>query len=205
MIGEVSISKGYVDIPAIVRETVKNIGYDNAEYGFDYRTCAVLVAINEQSPDIAMGVNNSLEHRATGSDAYDQIGAGDQGMMFGYACDETEEYMPMAIVLAHRLTKRLAEVRKEGIIKYIRPDGKAQVTVEYEDGKPLRVEAVVVSTQHNPDVDIQTLRKDIEEHVIRAAIPANLLDENTKMYINPTGRFVIGGPQGESAALRDAR
>lgn len=198
VMGEISIANGYVDIPSVVRETVKNIGYDNAEYGFDYRTCSVLVAINEQSPDIAMGVNNSLEHRQNTKDDYDIIGAGDQGMMFGFACNETEELMPMAIVLAHKLNKRLAEVRKAKLVDYLRPDGKGQVTVEYEDGKPVRVEAVVLSTQHNPDVDIDTLRKDMEELVIRSAIPANLLDSNTKIYINPTGRFVIGGPQGDS-------
>lgn len=198
VMGEISISDGYVDIPSIVRETVKKIGYDNAEYGFDYRTCSVLVAINEQSPDIALGVNNSLEHRQNGSDNYDIIGAGDQGMMFGYACNETEELMPMAIVLSHKLTKRLAEVRKEKLVNYLRPDGKAQVTVEYDNGKPIRVEAVVLSTQHNPDIEIEVLRKDIEELVIRAAIPSELIDSQTKIYINPTGRFVIGGPQGDS-------
>lgn len=198
VMGEISISDGYVDIAGVVRETVKNIGYDNAEYGFDYRTCAVIVAINEQSSDIAMGVNNSIENRQSGADIYDRIGAGDQGMMFGYACNETEELMPMAIVLAHKLTKQLAEVRKQRLIGYLRPDGKAQVTVEYKDGKPVRVEAVVVSTQHNPDVDIETLRKDVEELVIRRAIPNELLDGGTKIYINPTGRFVIGGPQGDS-------
>ncbi|MDD3946420.1 MAG: methionine adenosyltransferase [Clostridia bacterium] len=198
VMGEISIAKGYVDIPNIVRETVKNIGYDNAEYGFDYRTCSVLVAINEQSPDIALGVNNSLEHKQNGSDQYDQIGAGDQGMMFGYACNETEELMPMAIMLSHKLTQRLADVRKKKLVDYLRPDGKAQVTVEYQDGKPFRVEAVVLSTQHNPDVEIETLRKDMQRLVIREAIPTSLLDANTKIYINPTGRFVIGGPQGDS-------
>jgi S-adenosylmethionine synthetase len=200
VMGEITIADGYVDIPSIVRETVKKIGYDNAEYGFDYRTCSVLVAINEQSPDIAMGVNNSLEHKDCGNacDELDLIGAGDQGMMFGYACNETPELMPMPIMLAHRIVKRLSEVRKNRLVDYLRPDGKAQVTVEYDDGKPVRVDTVVLSTQHNPDVDIEILRREMIKLVIREAVPASLIDEHTKFYINPTGRFVIGGPQGDS-------
>ena len=194
VMGEISTSC-YAPIEKIVRQKVVDIGYDRAKYGFDGTSCAVLVSIDEQSSDIAMGVNNALEGRA--QDAHD-IGAGDQGMMFGYACNETPEYMPMAIALAHRLTRRLAEVRKSGLLPYLRPDGKAQVTVAYEDGKPVGVETVVVSTQHSPDVDHATIERDVIEHVIRAAIPAGLLSDNTRYLINPTGRFVIGGPQGDS-------
>ncbi len=197
VMGEISIADGYVDIASVARNAIKEIGYDDPETGFDYRSCAVLVAIDEQSPDIAMGVNDSVEHRE-GGDSYDRTGAGDQGMMFGYASDETECLMPMAIVLAHALTARLAEVRKQKILPYLRPDGKAQVTVEYDGNTVKRVEAVVVSTQHAPDVDIETLRADIRREVIGHAVPAELIDEDTKIYINPTGRFVVGGPQGDS-------
>ena len=194
--GEISTSC-YVDIPSIARETVKNIGYDRAKYGFDASTCAVLTSIDEQSADIALGVDKSLEAKENNSDELDH-GAGDQGMMFGYACDETEELMPMPIALAHKLSIRLTKVRKDGILDYLRPDGKTQVTVEYDGDKPVRVDTIVVSTQHGPEVDGETIRKDIIEHVIRPTVDPALLDENTKYYINPTGRFVIGGPQGDS-------
>ena len=194
VMGEIS-TNCYVPIEKIVRQKVVDIGYDRAKYGFDGTSCAVLVNIDEQSGDIAMGVNNALEGRA--QDAHD-IGAGDQGMMFGYACNETPEYMPMAIALAHRLTRRLAEVRKSGLLPYLRPDGKSQVTVAYEDGRPVGVETVVISTQHAPDVDHATIERDMIEHVVKAAIPAELLSESTRYLINPTGRFVIGGPQGDS-------
>ena len=194
VMGEIS-TNCYVPIEKIVRQKVVDIGYDRAKYGFDGTSCAVLVNIDEQSGDIAMGVNNALEGRA--QDSHD-IGAGDQGMMFGYACNETPEYMPMAIALAHRLTRRLAEVRKSGLLPYLRPDGKSQVTVAYEDGRPVGVETVVISTQHAPDVDHATIERDMIEHVVKAAIPAELLSENTRYLINPTGRFVIGGPQGDS-------
>ncbi len=188
----------YVDIPHVVRKTVEEIGYTRAKYGFDADTCAVLTSINEQSPDIAMGVNEALESRGNGKDKYDKIGAGDQGMMFGYACNETEELMPMPISLAHRLARRLSEVRKDGTLSYLRPDGKTQVTVEYHDNKPVRIENIVVSTQHSPDVELDTIRKDIIEHVIKKIVPENMIDENTKYYVNPTGRFVIGGPMGDA-------
>ena len=194
VMGEIS-TNCYVPIEKIVRQKVIDIGYDRAKYGFDGSSCAVLVSIDEQSGDIAMGVNNALEGRA--QDARD-IGAGDQGMMFGYACNETPEYMPMAIALAHRLTRRLAEARKSGLLPYLRPDGKSQVTVAYEDGRPVGVETVVVSTQHAPDVDHATIERDVIEHVIKAAIPAELLSDDTRYLVNPTGRFVIGGPQGDS-------
>ena len=194
VMGEIS-TNCYVPIEKIVRQKVVDIGYDRAKYGFDGTSCAVLVNIDEQSGDIAMGVNNALEGRA--QDAHD-IGAGDQGMMFGYACNETPEYMPMAIALAHRLTRRLAEVRKSGLLPYLRPDGKSQVTVAYEDGRPVGVETVVISTQHAPDVDHATIERDMIEHVVKAAIPDELLSESTRYLINPTGRFVIGGPQGDS-------
>ncbi|WP_132995696.1 methionine adenosyltransferase [Sporanaerobacter acetigenes] len=188
----------YVDIPHVVRQTVEEIGYTRAKYGFDAETCAVLTSINEQSPDIAMGVNEALESRGNGEDKYDKIGAGDQGMMFGYACNETEELMPMPISLAHKLARRLTEVRKDGILSYLRPDGKTQVTIEYHDNTPVRIENIVVSTQHSPDVELETIKKDIIEHVIKKIVPENMIDENTKYYVNPTGRFVVGGPMGDA-------
>ena len=196
IMGEISTSC-YVDIPQIARNTVKEIGYTRAKFGFDADTCGVLTSISEQSGDIAMGVDNSVEHRLSG-DIADRIGAGDQGMMFGYATDETEEYMPIAITLAHKLTKRLSEVRKLKILDYLRPDGKSQVTVEYDGKKVKRIDAVVVSTQHSESIDTETLREDIKREVIEHVLPKHLLDENTKYYINPTGRFEIGGPHGDS-------
>ena len=198
VMGEISTTC-YVDIPKIVRDTVREIGYDRAKYGFDCDTCAVLTAIDEQSEDIALGVDNSLERKEGAEDADLAIGAGDQGMMFGYACDETPEKMPLPISLAHKLAKRLAEVRKNGMFTYLRPDGKSQVTVEYdEDNCPVRVDTVVISTQHSPEVSLQQIRHDMIEQVVRQVIPAARLDENTKYFINPTGRFVVGGPQGDS-------
>ncbi len=197
VVGEISTST-YVDISKVVRECVREVGYDRAKYGFDCDTCAVITAIDEQSPDIALGVDNSLEAKK-GEKAYGEIGAGDQGIMFGYACNETEELMPLSISLAHKLTLKLSQVRKSGEINYIRPDGKSQVTVVYdENDHPIAVDTVVVSTQHSEDVTQEELRKDIMEKVILPVIPAELLTEDTKYYINPTGRFVVGGPQGDS-------
>lgn len=187
----------YVDIAHVARETIREIGYDRAKYGFDCDTCSVLTAIKEQSADIALGVDNSVEHRESG-DIADRIGAGDQGLMFGYATDETEEYMPLPITLAHKLARRLTAVRKEGLVDYLRPDGKSQVTVEYEGRTPVRIDAVVISTQHSETVTTEQLRKDIKKLVIDHTIPAELVDENTKYFINPTGRFEIGGPHGDS-------
>lgn len=198
VMGEIS-TDCYVDIPKIARKTIEEIGYTRAKYGFDSETCAVITSIDEQSPDIALGVNQALEvKKGQSADEFEAIGAGDQGMMFGFACDETPELMPMPISLAHQLTRRLAYVRKNEILPYLRPDGKSQVTVEYDNDKPVRVDTVVISTQHSPEVDHDTIERDIMEHVIKAVIPAELLDDNTKYYINPTGRFVVGGPQGDS-------
>lgn len=195
--GEIS-TKCYIDIPKIVRNTVQNIGYDNAEFGFDYKTCAVFTSIEEQSQDIAMGVDEADEYKKDHQDTKDMIGAGDQGMMFGFACNETPELMPMPISLAHKLARKLTEVRKNKTVNYLRPDGKTQVTVEYHDNKPVRIDTIVISTQHGPEVDRKTIEKDLIEYVIKTTVPTELLDENTKYFINPTGRFVIGGPQGDS-------
>ena len=200
VMGEVT-TKANIDIPAIVRKTVTEIGYDRSEYGFDGNTCAVMVSLDKQSADIAMGVDKALEAKEDkmSDDQIEAIGAGDQGMMFGYATNETEEYMPYPISLAHKLTLQLTKVRKDGTLKYLRPDGKSQVSVEYdENGKPIRLEAVVLSTQHDPDVTQEQIHKDIKKYVFEPVLPAELLDENTKYFINPTGRFVIGGPNGDS-------
>lgn len=200
VMGEIT-TKAYVDIPKIVRNTIKNIGYTRAKYGFDADTCGVLTSIDEQSVDIAMGVDKALEARENNmSDSeIEAIGAGDQGMMFGYASNETEEYMPYAISMAHKLTRQLTKVRKEGLLSYLRPDGKSQVTVEYNEvGQPLRIDALVLSTQHDEVVEWDQINKDLREYVIKPVVPAQMLDDETKIYINPTGRFVIGGPQGDS-------
>lgn len=197
--GEISTTT-YVDIPAIVRNTIKDIGYTRAKYGFDAETCAVLTAIDEQSPDIAMGVNQALEAREgkMTEEAIAAIGAGDQGLMFGYACNETEELMPLPISLAHKLAKRLSDVRKDNVLEYLRPDGKTQVTVEYdEQNNPVRIDTIVISTQHHPDVTQEQIQQDLIEQVVKPIVPTELLDDNTKYFINPTGRFVVGGPQGD--------
>ena len=197
VMGEITTS-AYVDIEAVVRDTLREIGYNRAKFGFDSETCSVITSIHGQSPDIALGVDKAYEAKKGEDDSRFDTGAGDQGMMFGFACDETEELMPMPISLAHKLTRALTEARKSGVLTYLRPDGKSQVTVEYEDDKPVRVDTVVISTQHSPDVDQETIYRDVLEHIIKKVIPAELLDEKTKYYINPTGRFVIGGPQGDS-------
>ncbi|MDH2909900.1 MAG: methionine adenosyltransferase [Candidatus Eremiobacteraeota bacterium] len=195
--GEVS-TKTYVDIPRIVRETIKEIGYDRSAVGFDYETCGVSVSIDEQSPDIAMGVDKSLEAKGGDNDPFELTGAGDQGMMFGYACRETAELMPLPIVLAHNLTRHLAAMRKNGTIPYLRPDGKSQVTVEYDGNTPVAVDAVVISTQHDPDIALDVIRREIADKVIAHVIPSNLRSDRTRLFVNPTGRFVIGGPKGDA-------
>ncbi|GAA3412823.1 methionine adenosyltransferase [Paenibacillus hodogayensis] len=200
VIGEISSSSEYVDIPSIVRNTIKEIGYTRAKYGFDSSTCAVLTSLNEQSADIALGVDKALEAKegTMTDEQIESLGAGDQGLMFGFAVNETPELMPLPIALAHRLARRLAEVRKDGKLAYLRPDGKTQVTVEYEGDKPVRVDTIVVSTQHAEEITLEQIQQDIREHVIKPVVPAEWLDDQTKYFINPTGRFVIGGPQGDA-------
>ncbi len=195
--GEIS-TECYVDIPRVVRDTIREIGYTRAKYGFDADTCAVITSIDEQSPDIAMGVNKSLEAREHPEQDPDEVGAGDQGLMFGFACDETPELMPMPVALAHRLARRLAQLRKNKTLAYLRPDGKTQVTIEYEGDRPVRVHTIVVSTQHSPKVDLATIEADVRQLIIPETVPAQLLDKNTRILVNPTGRFVIGGPQGDT-------
>ena len=197
IMGEISTSC-YVDIPTLARNVIREIGYDRAKYGFDADTCAVLTSIHEQSGDIALGVDEALEQKEGSQDAESSTGAGDQGMMFGYASDETPELMPLPISLAHKLAKRLTQVRRDGTLPYLRPDGKSQVTVEYENDRPVRVDAVVISNQHAPEIPLEQIREEIVEHVVKAVIPPELMDGNTKLFINPTGRFVIGGPAGDS-------
>jgi len=198
--GEISTRSEYVDIPSIVRSTIKDIGYTRAKYGFDYQTCAVLTSIDEQSADIAMGVDKALEARegTMSEEEIEAIGAGDQGLMFGFAVNETPELMPLPISLAHKLSRRLTEVRKEGVVEYLRPDGKTQVTIEYEGDKPVRVDTIVISTQHADEISLERIKQDIMEQVIKPVVPAKFIDEGTKFFINPTGRFVIGGPQGDA-------
>ncbi len=197
IMGEIT-TNCYVDFPKVARNVIKEIGYDNAEYGFDCNTCSVLSAIDEQSADIALGVDHSVENKSGSENEADLFGAGDQGMMFGYACDETPELMPLTASLAHKLAKRLTEVRKSGLLPYLRPDGKSQVTVEFENDQPKRIDTVVISSQHSEAVTTEQLRKDILEHVIMYILPQDMIDEDTKFYINPTGRFVVGGPQGDT-------
>lgn len=197
VVGEITTST-YVDIPRLVRNTIKDIGYDRAKYGFDGDTCGILVSLDEQSSDIAQGVNKAIEAREGDMDEAEAVGAGDQGMMFGYATNETPEYMPMPICLSHKLARRLTEVRKDGTLSYLRPDGKTQVTVEYEDGKPVFVDTIVISTQHAPEATLEQITEDLKKHVIEPVISKEFLSDATKYYINPTGRFVVGGPQGDS-------
>ncbi|HEY1013077.1 MAG TPA: methionine adenosyltransferase [Herpetosiphonaceae bacterium] len=197
VMGEVT-AKGYVEIQDVVREVVRDIGYTRGKYGFDADTCGIIVALHGQSPDIAQGVDDALETRNQGADEIEAVGAGDQGMMIGFACNETDELMPLTISLAHKLTRRLSKVRKTGEVAYLRPDGKSQVTVEYSNGKPVRVDTVLISTQHDPSIDQERIRQDVIEFVIKPVIPDGMLDENTKIYVNPTGRFVTGGPMGDS-------
>ena len=197
VMGEVSTEYSF-DASKIARNVIKDIGYDNAEYGFDYHTCAVIIALDKQSGDIALGVDHSVENKNGAEDVKSELGAGDQGMMFGYACNETPELMPLTLSLAHKLTRRLTEVRKSGMLSYLRPDGKSQVTVEFVDDKPKRIDSVVISSQHDSIIDMEQLREDIKREVILPILPEEMIDENTKFYINPTGRFCIGGPQGDT-------